>query len=55
MKMKKRSADYAYPFSIYHGLAGKSINLLTLTEQEKKGLVYDLAKRLKELKAVNNL
>jgi aminoglycoside phosphotransferase (APT) family kinase protein len=55
IKMGKPSADYPYPFSIYKWLPGKSINLLTLTEQEKKQLAFDLAKFLKELQAINDV
>ena len=36
--MGKPSADYPYPFSIYKWLPGKSINLLTLTAQNKERL-----------------
>lgn len=36
IKMGKPSAYYPYPFSIYKWLPGKSINLLTLTDQEKE-------------------
>ncbi|MBL3284513.1 Phosphotransferase enzyme family protein [Rickettsiales endosymbiont of Paramecium tredecaurelia] len=46
---------YPYPFSIYQWLPGKSINLLTLTEQEKEQLAFDLAKFLKELQAINDV
>jgi aminoglycoside phosphotransferase (APT) family kinase protein len=52
IKMGKTSTDYPYPFSIYRWLAGKSINLLTLTDQEKEQLAFDLAKFLKELQAI---
>lgn len=52
IKMGKPSADYPYPFSIYEWLSGKSINLLTLTDQEKEQLAFDLAKFLKELQAI---
>lgn len=44
--------DYPYPFSIYKWLPGKSINLLTLTAEEKEQLAFDLAKFLKELQAI---
>ena len=44
--------EYPYPFSIYQWLPGKSINLLTLTEQEKEQLAFDLANFLKELQAI---
>lgn len=36
-------------------MPGKSINLLTLTEQEKEQLAYDLAQFLKELQAIKGL
>ncbi|MBM4210979.1 MAG: aminoglycoside phosphotransferase family protein [Gammaproteobacteria bacterium] len=52
IKMGKPSTDYPYPFSIYKWLSGKSINLLTLTDQEKEQLASDLAKFLKELQAI---
>lgn len=52
IKMGKPSADYPYPFSIYKWLSGKSINLLTLTDQEKEQLAFDLAKFLKEMQAI---
>ena len=52
IKMAKPSADFPYPFSIYKWLPGKSINLLTLTDQEKEQLAFDLAKFLKELQAI---
>ncbi len=55
IKMGKPSADYPYPFSIYKWLPGKSINLLTLTAQEKEQLAFDLAKFLKELQAMNDV
>jgi len=42
IKMGKPSTDYPYPFSIYKWLPGKSINLLTLTDQDKEQLVFDL-------------
>lgn len=47
--------DYPYPFSIYQWLPGKSINLLTLTDQEKEYLAFDLAKFLKELHAITDV
>jgi aminoglycoside phosphotransferase (APT) family kinase protein len=47
--------DYPYPFSIYQWLPGKSINLLTLTDQDKEQLAFDLANFLKELQAINNV
>jgi len=55
IKMGKPSADYTYPFSIYKWLSGKSINLLTLTAQDKERLAFDLAKFLKELQAINDV
>ena len=55
IKMGKPSADYHYPFSIYKWLPGKSINLLTLTAQDKEQLAFDLAKFLKELQAINDV
>jgi aminoglycoside phosphotransferase (APT) family kinase protein len=54
IKMGKPSTDYPYPFSIYKWLPGKSINLLTLTEQEKEQLAFDMAKFLKELQAITD-
>lgn len=53
IKMGKSSLDYPYLFSIYKWLRGKSINLVTLTNQEKEQLAYDLSKFLKELQAIN--
>jgi aminoglycoside phosphotransferase (APT) family kinase protein len=55
IKMGKPSADYPYPFSIYKWLSGKSINLLTLTDQEKEQLAFDMAKFLKELQAITDI
>ncbi len=55
IKMGKPSAYYPYPFSIYKWLPGKSINLLTLTDQEKEQLAFDLAKFLKELQAITDI
>ncbi|NBO24421.1 MAG: aminoglycoside phosphotransferase family protein [Chlamydiae bacterium] len=55
IKMGKPSADYPYPFSIYKWLPGKSINLLTLTDQEKEQLAFDVAKFLKELQAITDV
>jgi len=55
IKMGKSSTDYPYPFSIYKWLSGKSINLLTLIDQEKEQLAFDLAKFLKELQAINDV
>lgn len=52
IEMGKPSAYYPYPFSIYKWLRGKSINLLTLIDQEKEQLAVDLAKFLKELQAI---
>ncbi len=54
IKMGKPSAGYPYPFSIYKWLPGKSINLLTLTDQDKAQLAFDLAQFLKELQAITN-
>ena len=53
IKMGKASMDYPYPFSIYRYLPGRSLNLLTLTDQEQ--LAFDLAKFLKELQAITNV
>lgn len=53
IKMGKPSEYYPYPFSIYKWLSGRSINLLTLTDQEKEQLAFDIAKFLKELQAIN--
>ncbi|RUR14230.1 aminoglycoside phosphotransferase family protein [Legionella sp. km772] len=55
IKMGKPSTDYSYPFSIYKWLSGKSINLLTLVDQEKEQLAFDLAKFLKELQAITDV
>lgn len=55
IKMGKPSTYYPYPFSIYKWLSGKSINLLTLIDQEKEQLAFDLAKFLKELQAITNV
>ena len=55
IKMGKPSTGYPYPFSIYKWLPGKSINLLTLIDQEKEQLAFDLAKFLKELQAINDV
>jgi aminoglycoside phosphotransferase (APT) family kinase protein len=55
IKMGKPSADYPYPFSIYKWLPGESINLLTLTDQEKEQLAFDMAKFLKELQAITDI
>ena len=55
IKMGMPSTDYPYPFSIYKWLSGKSINLLTLTDQDKEQLAFDLAKFLKELQAIANV
>jgi aminoglycoside phosphotransferase (APT) family kinase protein len=55
IKMGKPSADYPYPFSIYKWLSRKSINLLTLTDQEKEQLAFDMAKFLKELQAIMDI
>lgn len=50
--MGKTSTDYPYPFSIYKWLPGKSINLLTLTTQDKEQLAFDLVNFLKELQEI---
>lgn len=55
IKMGKPSANYPYPFSIYKWLPGKSINLLTLTDQDKEQLAADLAKFLKELQSITDV
>jgi aminoglycoside phosphotransferase (APT) family kinase protein len=55
IKRGKTSTDYPYPFSIYRWLSGKSINLLTLTDQDTEQLAFDLAKFLKELQAINDI
>jgi len=55
IKMGSPSAIYPYPFSIYRWLPGTSINLLTLTTEEKEQLAFDLAKFLKELQAITDL
>jgi aminoglycoside phosphotransferase (APT) family kinase protein len=55
IKMGKPSTDYPYPFSIYKWLPGKSINLLTLTAQDKEQLAFDLAKFLKKLQAITDV
>lgn len=55
IKMGHPAVDYPYPFSIYKWLSGKSINLLTLTESNKKQLARDLAKFLKELQGIANV
>ncbi len=55
IKMGKPSADYPYPFSIYKWLPGKSINLLTLTDQDKEQLAFDLANFLKQLQAITDV
>ena len=55
IKMGNPSIDYPYPFSIYKWLPGKSINLLTLTAQDKERLAFDLAKFLKELQAITDV
>jgi aminoglycoside phosphotransferase (APT) family kinase protein len=55
IKMGKPSTDYPYPFSIYKWLSGKSINLLTLIDQEKEQLAFDVAKFLKELQAITDV
>lgn len=55
IKMGAPSKNYPYPFSIYHWLPGSSINLLTVTDQEKPELARDLAKFLKELQAITDI
>lgn len=55
IKMGNPSSDYPYPFSIYQWLPGKSINLLTLTVQEKEQLAFDLAIFLKELQSITDV
>lgn len=55
VKMGRPSKDYPYPFSIYKWLAGQSLNCLTLTDQEKEQLAYDLAKFLKELQSIKDV
>ena len=55
IKMGNPSADYPYPFSIYKWLSGKSINLLTLIDQEKEQLAFDMAKFLKELQSISDI
>lgn len=55
IKMGNPSLDYPYPFSIYKWLPGKSINLLSLTDQEKEQLAFDLAKFLKDLQAITDV
>lgn len=55
IKMGKPSANYPYPFSIYKWLPGKSINLLTLTDQDKEQLAFELTKFLKELQAITDV
>lgn len=55
IKMGKPSTDYPYPFSIYKWLPGKSINLLTLTAQDKEQLAFELAKFLKKLQAITDV
>lgn len=55
IKMGKPSADYPFSFSIYKWLPGNSINLLTLTDQNKEQLAFDLARFLKELQAITDV
>ncbi len=55
IKMGKPATDYPCPFSIYKWLPGKSIHLLTLTDQEKEQLAFDLATFLKELQAITDV
>lgn len=52
IKMGKPSTDYPYPFSANKWLPGKTINLLTLTAQDKEQLVFDLAKFLQEIQVI---
>lgn len=55
IKIGHPSNAYPYPFSIYKWLPGRSINLLTLTNQDKEQLAYDLARFLKELQAISEV
>lgn len=55
IKMGKSSAYYPYQFSIYKWLPGKSINLLTLNDQYKERIAFDLANFLKELQAITDI
>lgn len=55
MKMGHSSVDYPFPFSIYKWLPGQSINLLTLSDQEKEQLAFDLATFLKELQDITGI
>lgn len=55
IKMGHPSADYPYPFSIYRWLPGRSVDLLTLSDQNQEQLAYDLAKFLKELYAITDV
>lgn len=55
IKMGVPSISYPYPFSIYKWLLGKSINLLTLTTEEKQQLAFDLARFLKELQVTTDV
>ena len=52
IKIGYASQDYPYSFSIYKWLPGKSINLLTLSAENKKQLASRLAKFLKELQSI---
>lgn len=55
LKIGKPSAYYPYPFSLYRWLSGKSINLLTLTKEEREDLAHDLAQFLKELQGITDV
>lgn len=55
IKMGHPSSDYPYPFSIYRWLPGRSVDLLTLSDQNQEQLAYDLAKFLKELHAITDV
>lgn len=52
LKIGRPSKDYPFPFSIYKWLSGQSLNCLTLTDQEKEQLAYDLTGFLKELQSI---
>lgn len=55
IKMGVPSRDYPYPFSIYRWLPGTSINLLTLSPEERVQLALDLVKFLKELQNIRDV
>jgi aminoglycoside phosphotransferase (APT) family kinase protein len=55
IKIGKPSKDYPYPFSIYKWVPGKRINLLTLIDQDRERLAFNLAKFLKELQAITDI